>query len=44
MDKKIKKIQSGYAIGQWLGEIFLAWIGIALIILIFTIPLLIIGV
>lgn len=33
-----KKIQEGYEIGQWVGEICIGCIGISLIIFIFSLP------
>ena len=38
-----KKIQAGYEVGQWFGEICIGFIGILLIMIIFSLPLYIWG-
>lgn len=34
-----KKIQGGYEIGQWIGEVCITWIGVLILMLIFSLPL-----
>ena len=38
-----KKIQAGYEVGQWFGEICIGFVGILLIMIIFSLPLYIWG-